>query len=592
MNKYAVYHKAKSNFCYAYSENEVHLRIKTACKDCDRIELIYGDKYEWHRAKTIEMNLEFTDGTYDYFTVSLKDTNKRLSYYFALYSRGVKYIYTEYGFLEKFKEGDEHFFIFHYPFINKEDIHEVPEWVKEAIFYQIFPDRFAIGDNREKTYPLTKWSAKPKWNSYYGGDLEGIRENLHYLKDLGITAIYLTPIFKSVSNHKYNTNDYMEIDPDFGTKEDLKRLVEEAHSLGIKIVLDAVFNHSGQDFFAFQDLLINQENSKYRNWFHIKKFPVDFDTLEKLIKKKGWKDWYIDEKTGEDIMSYHTFAHAPYMPKLNTEDKELKEYLLEVARYWIREFDIDGWRLDVANEVDHQFWREFRTAVKEVKKDAYIVGEIWHDSTPWLQGDQYDAVMNYSLTFNMIKYFAKNELSTKEFREVLVTILMRYSKQVNEVMLNLLDSHDTARFINKANMDERKLKLAELFMFSFIGAPMLYYGTEIGMTGEDDPDCRKGMVWDEKKWDKDLFNFIKTLIKIRKENKLFTNGEIRFIEHEDLLIFERYENEESIKIIINNENRDVNYVVPKNYLGKKELISGSVLSEKVIIKAYEGIIIK
>lgn len=592
MNKYAVYHKAKSSYCYAYSENEIHLRIKTASKDCDRIELIYGDKYEWHRAKTVEMMLEFTDGTYDYFTINLKNSSKRLSYYFALYSKGVKYIYTEYGFLEKFNPGDEHFFIFHYPFINKEDIHEVPNWVKEAVFYQIFPDRFAIGDEREKTYPLAKWSSKPKWNSYYGGDLEGIRKNLSYLKELGITAIYLTPIFKSVSNHKYNTNDYMEIDPDFGTKEDLKKLVDEAHSLSIKIVLDAVFNHSGQDFFAFKDLLLNQEKSKYKNWFHIKKFPVDFDSLEKLIKKKGWKDWYIDEKTGEDIMSYHTFAHAPYMPKLNTEDKELKEYLLEVAKYWIREFNIDGWRLDVANEVDHQFWREFRTAVKGVNPEAYIVGEIWHDSTPWLQGDQYDAVMNYSLTFNMIKYFAKNEISTKEFREVLVTILMRYSRQVNEVMLNLLDSHDTARFINKANMDVRKLKIAELFMFSFIGAPMLYYGTEIGMTGEDDPDCRKGMIWDEKKWDKDLLSFIKTLIKIRRDNKLFTYGDIRFIEHEDLLIFERYENDTSIKIIINNENRDINYVVPKNYLGKKELISGSVLSEKVMIKAYEGIIIK
>lgn len=592
MNKYAVYHKAKSSYCYAYSENEIHLRIKTASKDCDRIELIYGDKYEWHRAKTVEMMLEFTDGTYDYFTINLKNSSKRLSYYFALYSKGVKYIYTEYGFLEKFNPGDEHFFIFHYPFINKEDIHEVPNWVKEAVFYQIFPDRFAIGDEREKTYPLAKWSSKPKWNSYYGGDLEGIRKNLSYLKELGITAIYLTPIFKSVSNHKYNTNDYMEIDPDFGTKEDLKKLVDEAHSLSIKIVLDAVFNHSGQDFFAFKDLLLNQEKSKYKNWFHIKKFPVDFDSLEKLIKKKGWKDWYIDEKTGEDVMSYHTFAHAPYMPKLNTEDKELKEYLLEVAKYWIREFNIDGWRLDVANEVDHQFWREFRTAVKGVNPEAYIVGEIWHDSTPWLQGDQYDAVMNYSLTFNMIKYFAKNEISTKEFREVLVTILMRYSRQVNEVMLNLLDSHDTARFINKANMDVRKLKIAELFMFSFIGAPMLYYGTEIGMTGEDDPDCRKGMIWDEKKWDKDLLSFIKTLIKIRRDNKLFTYGDIRFIEHEDLLIFERYENDTSIKIIINNENRDINYVVPKNYLGKKELISGSVLSEKVMIKAYEGIIIK
>lgn len=591
MNKYAVYHKAKSNFCYAYSENEIHIRIKTAKDDCDKIELIFGDKYEWHRAKTVEMKKEYSDCDYDYYLVSLKNIAKRLSYYFSLYSKGVKYTYTEYGFLDKFSPGDEHFFIFHYPFINKEDIHQVPEWVKEAVFYQIFPDRFAIGDHREKTYPLSKWDSKPKWNSYYGGDLEGIRQNIPYLKDLGITAIYLTPIFKSTSNHKYNTNDYMEIDPDFGTKEDLKRLVKEAHENGIKIVLDAVFNHSGQDFFAFKDLLENQENSKYKNWFHVKKFPVDFEGLVKLTKKKGWKDWYLDEKTGEDILSYHTFAHAPYMPKLNTENKELKEYLLEVSRYWIREFDIDGWRLDVANEVDHQFWREFRTAVKETKADAYIVGEIWHDSTPWLQGDQYDAVMNYSLTFNIIKYFAKGELTTKEFREILVTILMRYSKQVNEVMLNLLDSHDTARFINKAGLDPKKLMLAELFMFSFVGAPMFYYGTEIGMTGEDDPDCRKGMVWDEKKWNKNIFAFMKKLIAVRKENKTLSLGDVRFIENEDFLIFERYLEDEVITIVINNDSTEKEFALPKELVGKKDLMTDKVLGNTVTLEALSGLII-
>lgn len=592
MNKYAVYHKAKSNFCYAYSENEIHIRIKVAIGDCEKVEITFGDKYEWHRAKTEEMTLEFTDGIYDYFTIALKNMSKRLSYYFHLCSQGEKYTYTEYGFLDKFHQGDEHFFVFHYPFINKEDIHVVPEWVKEAVFYQIFPDRFAIGDDREKTHELSKWNLKPKWNSFYGGDLEGIRKNLNYLKDLGITAIYLTPIFKSTSNHKYNTNDYMELDPDFGTKEDLKKLVNDAHEKGIKIVFDAVFNHSGEDFFAFKDLLKNQENSKYKNWFHVKKFPVDFEHLVSINRKKGWKDWYIDEKTGENLLTYHTFAHAPYMPKLNTENKELKEYLLEVSRYWIREFDIDGWRLDVANEVDHQFWREFRKAVKEVKADAYIVGEIWHDSTPWLQGDQYDAVMNYSLTFNMIRYFAKGEMNTREFREILVSILMRYSKQVNEVMLNLLDSHDTARFINKAGLDSRKLKIAELFMFTFIGAPMLYYGTEIGMTGEDDPDCRKGMIWDEKKWDKNLLNFIKTIISVRKENKVLSHGEVKFIENDQLLVFERYNEKEKLLVVLNNNEEDKIYEIPAEYQGKKDLLTGMNLEKKVLIKAYEGIIVK
>lgn len=585
MNKQAVYHKAKSSYCYAYNENEIHIRIKTAKNDCQKIEIVYGDKYEWHHAQSKKMNLEFSDKDFDYFTVVLSMDSKRLSYYFKIYSMNKQYIFTEYGFLDKFSKGDEHSFVFHYPFINKEDIHEVPDWVKEAIFYQIFPDRFAIGNNREKSKKLTKWDSKPKHDSTFGGDLAGIIDKLPYLKDLGINAIYLTPIFKSTSNHKYNTNDYFELDEDFGTKNELRELVNEAHNLGIKIVLDAVFNHSGEEFFAFKDLLLNQENSKYKDWFHVKSFPINFEDLIKRTKEKGWKDWYLDE-TGKDILPYHTFAHTPLMPKLNTENKELKEYLLEVAKYWIKEFNIDGWRLDVANEVDHQFWREFRIAIKEINPDAYIVGEIWHDSTPWLQGDQYDAVMNYALTNASIKYFAKNEIDSKEFSETLAGILMRYSWQVNEVMLNLLDSHDTARFINKANFDTQKLKLAELFMFTFIGAPMLYYGTEIGMTGGDDPDCRKGMIWDENKWDKDLLNFIKQLIKIRKEHEALTKGNIKFIEHDTLLIFQREYNNKKVLIVINNRNEPTSYEVPSLY--KKDKITENNIEKTIIVNAFSG----
>lgn len=589
MNKQAVYHKAKSSYCYAYNENEIHIRIKTAKSDCQKIEIVYGDKYEWHHAQSKEMNLEFSDRDFDYFTVILSMDSKRLSYYFKIYSMDKLYIFTEYGFLDKFSKGDEHSFVFHYPFINKEDIHEVPDWVKEAVFYQIFPDRFAIGNHREKSKKLTKWDSKPKHDSIFGGDLAGIIEKLPYLKDLGINAIYMTPIFKSTSNHKYNTNDYFELDEDFGTKNELRELVNEAHNLGIKVVLDAVFNHSGEEFFAFKDLLLNQENSKYKDWFHVKSFPINFEDLIKRTKEKGWKDWYIDKETGKDILPYHTFAHTPLMPKLNTENKELKEYLLEVAKYWIREFDIDGWRLDVANEVDHQFWREFRIAVKEIKPEAYIVGEIWHDSTPWLQGDQYDSVMNYALTNASIKYFAKDEIDSKEFSETLAGILMRYSWQVNEVMLNLLDSHDTARFINKTNFDTQKLKLAELFMFTFIGAPMLYYGTEIGMTGEDDPDCRKGMIWDENKWDKELLDFIKNLIKIRKENIALTRGNINFIEHENLLIFQREYKDKKTLVVINNTNKSIMYDVPPSY--EKDEITGNNLEKTLIINAFNGVIL-
>ncbi len=591
MNIQGIYHKAKSNYAYAYKKDEMHIKIKTAKGDFDKITLVFGDKYEWHRHEEINMDFEFHDEYYDYYMIRLKNFPLRLSYYFKLIKGKKEYYFTERGFREKL--GEEVFpYMFHYPYVNEGDIHLVPEWVKDAVFYQIFPDRFYRGDMDEKANKLSNWDDKPEGDSFYGGDIKGIIEKLPYLQNLGINTVYLTPVFKSISNHKYNTHDYMDIDEDFGTKEDFRTLVEKAHKLGIKIVLDAVFNHSGHDFFAFQDLLEKQEKSEYKDWFHIKEFPVDFEKLRERVEEKGWKDWYRCEESGKDLLSYHTFAHTPYMPKLNTENKELRKYLLDVGRYWVEEFDIDGWRLDVANEVDHGFWRDFRKAVKEVKEDVYIVGEIWHDSTPWLQGDQYDAVMNYPITEVIIDYFAKKNMETKEFRESISEILYRYTWQVNEVMLNLLDSHDTSRFLNKADFDVNRLILAETFLFAFVGAPMLYYGTEIGMVGGDDPDCRRGMIWDEEKWNKELFKEIKKVIKIRNENISLRRGDIKFIEDKHLVVFERTFEEEKILVIINNTDKKHKINITREYENKIDLLSGEKVERKLEVKGNRAYIIK
>ena len=253
----------------------------------------------------------------------------------------------------------------------------------------------------------------------------------------------------------------MEIDPQFGDKATFKRLVDVCHQHGIKVMLDAVFNHSGYYFPPFQDVLKNQEHSKYKDWFHIRDFPI-------ITKPRP---------------NYDTFAFTEQMPKLNTENAEVKEYLLNVARYWIEEFDIDGWRLDVANEVDHSFWREFRKTVKSVKPDAYILGEIWHDSMPWLQGDQFDAVMNYPFTQSALDFFAKGTINADVFAQRISHVLHSYPNNVNEVSFNLLGSHDTPRILTIANENKDRLKLLFLFQLTFIGSPCIYYGDEIGMTG-------------------------------------------------------------------------------------------------------------
>ncbi|TDT71581.1 glycosidase [Hypnocyclicus thermotrophus] len=590
INKFAVYHKAKSNFAYLTTDNKVHIKIKCAKNDADNVYLIFGDKYEWHKKQKIKMKKISTDNEFDYYGIKVFIDSKRLSYYFEIEKHHKIYSYTNFGFFDNIKQDEAYLFVFHFPYLHFEEKNNTPTWVKNAIFYQIFPERFEIGNPEYKDYVNAKWEEKPKYNSFHGGDLRGIINRLDYLKELGITALYFTPIFKAPSNHKYDTIDYMEIDPHFGTKKDFKELIKKAHSFGIKIILDAVFNHTGDKFFAFQDILKNQENSKYKDWYYIKKFPIDLEYLEKKRKEKGWKDWYIDEKTGKNILPYETFAHTQHMPKLNLFNKDAKEYILNAVKYWTKEFNIDGWRLDVADEVPQSFWKEFRKVVRDINKDAYIVGEIWSNSENWLNGDQFDAVMNYGVTYLCTQYFAENRINSIEFLEGINSLLMKYQEQTNFSMLNLLDSHDTARFLNKCNFNEEKHLLALTFIMTYIGAPMIYYGTEIGMDGEHDPDCRKGMIWNKNKWNMKYYNYIKRLIRIRKENIELQEGE--FIPHfnKKLLSFERIYKNNKILVIINNSKKEIRYKLENNYT--QELITNKIIKKEIILQPYQAAILK
>lgn len=218
----------------------------------------------------------------------------------------------------------------------------------------------------------------------------------------------------------------MKVDPQFGNNETLEKLVDACHARGIRVLLDAVFNHCGKTFAPFLDVLEHGALSVYADWFHIRKFPLQVE---------------------EGIPTYDTFAFEPTMPKLNTENPEVQEYLLQVAEYWVKEIGIDGWRLDVANEVDHRFWRLFRNRVRAVNPDAYILGEIWHDSMMWLLGDQFDAVMNYPLTYAILDFVNTDQLDGNGFANTVGALLASYPQQVNEVAFNLLGSHDTPRLL-------------------------------------------------------------------------------------------------------------------------------------------------
>jgi glycosidase len=301
----------------------------------------------------------------------------------------------------------------------------------------------------------------------------------------------------------------------------------------MRIVFDAVFNHSGDDFFAFEDVVKNGEQSKYKDWFYIKDFPVD-----------------------KEKVNYLTFANNIWrMPKLNTENPEVVEYLLKVAEYWIKEVGIDGWRLDVCDEVDHAFWREFRKTVKKANPEALIIGEVMHESSAWLRGDQLDSIMNYPFKHLSIDFFAKRVINAEEFDSGLTDNRVIYMKKINSNMFNLIDSHDTARFLTDAEEKIERLKLAAAFQYTYIGMPYIYYGDEVGMVGGNDPDCRRCMIWEEEKQDRDLFNFYKTLNRIRKENKALVYGDFKTLYKEDsVLVFKRIFNEEQILVVINNSD--------------------------------------
>ncbi|GAA1378361.1 hypothetical protein GCM10009597_28200 [Peribacillus frigoritolerans] len=387
-------------------------------------------------------------------------------------------------------------------------------------------------------------------DNFFGGDFEGIIEHLDYLENLGINGIYFTPIFHAYSNHKYDTIDYRSIDPQFGTKETLKTLIAECHKRNIRVMLDAVFNHSGYYFPPFQDLLEKGEKSKYKDWFHPHSFPLK----------------------GGERPNYETFGFFESMPKLNTANPEVKEYLLEVSAYWIKEFDIDAWRLDVANEVDQPFWREFRTTVKNIKPDLYILGEIWHDSMPWLRGDQFDAVMNYPFTNQVFRLVASQTINAREFTEEMTAIYHSYPTNVFDVTFNLLGSHDTPRIFTDCGEDLARAKLIHAILLTFNGSPCIYYGDEIGLTGGMDPGCRKCMVWEEEKQNTELLNEIKALIHLRKEERLLANdGEFKFLDtagNENIVAYQKYNEKRSVVILINPTDVKQSFTLPVDLKGR------------------------
>ena len=547
MNLGCIYHRSQDNMCYAKNESELVIQIQTG-KEVDRVFLNYEDPMEseefggpWTWKGHPEEMLQVRElENHKWWTISVFPPYKRCGYFFELRSGDETCYYLEDGVRTdgSFMTGNVRLQYFSFPWMNPADINVTPDWVKDTVWYQIFPERFC---NKKASLPkknILPWAEGSVTNDeFYGGDIPGITSKIGYLADLGITGIYLTPVFEASTTHKYDTTDYRKIDPAFGTEEDFRELVDTAHKAGIRIMLDGVFNHCGYYFPYWQDVLEKGPESAYWNWFMVNKWP--FDQTD---------PWTYDKK-------YYSFHFTAFMPKLNTNNDEVAEYLTETCEYWIKEFGIDGLRLDVAHEISHKFCRTLRSRLKALRPDFYILGEIWQDSMRWLRGDEFDSVMNYPFHNAVMDFFRDKETDSRNFQYRINKCYSMYMEQTNQVLFNLLDSHDTARLRTKLP-DEDSFFQALCILYTMPGSPCIFYGTEIAMEGGPDPDCRRCMPWDaiESGAYQETCDMVKALIRLRRQEPLCRCPGLVFSDPEPnsrVITYRRQEDNRSLTVCIN-----------------------------------------
>ncbi len=570
----SIFHRASENWCYPIDENTIEIKIKTGY-DIQNVSIIHGDPFEsgilggnwkWNGTK-LEINEVYELQYHKLWVVRITPPYKRLKYYFELQTDKSTMLYFEDGFLTHEQAGIDGKALqcFTMPWLNAIDVKTTPEWVSSTIWYQIFPDRFARADFDRNPNALKWGSRKPRNEDVYGGDLEGIISRLDYLKDLGVSGIYLNPIFTAGSTHKYDTIDYYEIDPMFGDKATFKRMVEECHHRGIRVMLDGVFNHSGRDFAPWLDVIEKGSESKYFDWFMVNQWP--FDTSKHHTKDN----------------EFYSFAFTTMMPKLNTNNPEVINYVSEICEYWIQEFDIDGWRLDVANEISHALCKEIQKRCRAIKPDIYILGEIWHDSINWLRGDEFDSVMNYPLTTAINDYWFNTSLTSKNFEHSVNNCYHRYMHQTNKALFNMLDSHDTDRLYHRVNQNANIYYQQFALMFTMSGSLSLYYGTEIMLDGAHDPGCRACMPWNEIDSGKhtDVLTQMKRLIEIRNQYDACLSQQIQFEYHHNDRVIE-YVKDQQLRVVVNASNQTIE-IKPEEILFSNGLEGTQLSPEGVVI---------
>ena len=496
----------------------LRLAVAHSCP-LDEVSVVYGDPMAFHRNhKSLPMELRHIDAGFRYYEAVLQAKLTRFMYVFHLTQGEEQLFYSESGLSQGYEFDLAFISAFQFVGENRMDfIVDKPSW-QGRTFYQIFPERFASRDDpKTKPYVNAPWDCKTlasKRNPMLGGDLYGVIDKLDYLKDLGVGAIYLTPIHPSPSNHKYDVLDYFDVEPRFGGKKAFRELVEKAHRRGMKVMMDLVFNHTAVGHPFFEDVKRLGRKSKYHSWYFIS-----------------------GDKPTARSLNYRCFGYHPHMPKLDTNNPEVQDYLISVGEYWMKEFGVDGYRLDVSEGVSHDFWVKFKIAIKKIDPEVLVLGENWLNAESYLGANQFDGVMNYPF-LGTCSAFALGIKDARATALALDGLLMRYKDGHDRMMLNILSSHDVQRLKTLCRGDAEVALLCFAIMFFYLGYPMVYYGEEIFMDGAGDPDNRQGMAWGDKEFGGVRFELMKKLMHLRQEDPL-AKGSIALYEENGMLCIKR-----------------------------------------------------
>lgn len=494
---------------------------------------MYQGKFRGEKSrKIIEMPLVYKDTLHNHYEIELTLDDVRIIYVFVIEdTEGNTFYYSEAGVSSSFNMGETCYNVFQLPHINSSDIISINKKFADRVFYQIFPDRFARDNKVPHSKELIRWGDKVTMMNYAGGNIRGIISKLPYLKELGIGAIYLNPLWKGSTNHKYDTLEYGKVDPDFGSDEDLIELVDKCHKENILVVLDIVYNHMSYLNPIFQDVVKKGKESPYYDWFII---DGDYPVFE-----KG---------------NYASFGIHPYMPKINLSNEECASYFIQVSLDIVTKYHVDGFRLDVGDEVAHTFWRRLSNELKKYDEDFLLIGEDWHNAESFLNaGDQFSSVMNYAVTRIVQEFFADKKYDASSMVEEIYGVWGRYKRMINHNLLNLIDSHDKKRFIHECHNDLDTYLCSYLFLFMYPGLPSLYYADEVALEGSDAIDCRRCFPWGNE--NEYVLNYFKKMIEIRNSFSLSTS-KMRLFSKGPLLVMQYEKEGETLSVYFNNSSSE------------------------------------